>query len=165
VKNKDSILPIQQILPVNSIGRDNPVDLYKIFIRLELLCIEKGLESLSACQIGVSLPLFVFKRNGIFEYYFNCRYIGRGEKISSIEECVSISNSQGKYKTFELARFFELDIEGKRLDIGKSSNNDGFLVSEVNFRETGKNALIFQHEIDHCSGISLLDIGKEINLF
>lgn len=165
MKNKDSILPVQKFSPIRSICQEASVDLYKIFVRLELVCIENGLQSLSACQIGVPLPLFVFRRNNFFEYYFSCTYRGCGEKISSIEECVSISNSQGKYKTFEVLRFLELDIEGKRLDIGKSSINDGFLVVDVFLRETGKTALIFQHEIDHCSGISLLDVGREINLF
>lgn len=165
MKNKDRIFEVKDFLKIESVDNYSLIDLYKIFIRLELFCLENNLGSLSACQIGIFLPLFVLKRKEKFEYYFNCSYLGLGEKIKSIEECVSISDSKGKYRTFEVERFLELDIRGKKLDIIQSSKNDGLSVSDVKIKEDGKISLIFQHEIDHCFGISLLNIGKEINLF
>lgn len=165
MKNKDRILEESNLPIPQEVQNENLVDLFKIFIRLEYVCKENNLQALSACQIGVPLSLFVFARNGSFEYYFNCSYEGLGENITCIEESCSILNEIGKYRTFEVSRFSEVDIRGKRLDIYNNVNDETFSCSDIFLKEENRNAVIFQHEIDRCRGISIGQIGKEINLF
>lgn len=165
MKKNEIILKQEETLKINQVSSEKLVDLFKIFICLEQICVEKGLESLSACQIGIPLSAFVIFRNQKFEYFFNCSYDGIGDKITSIEECCSVVDAFGKYKTFEVSRFLEIDIYGKMLDISRSPSDDGFVVTDINFRASGKQSILIQHEIDHCEGIFISSIGKEINLF
>lgn len=165
MKKNEIILKQEEKLQINQISNEKLVDLFKIFVCLEQICLKNRLESLSACQIGIPLEAFVIFRNQKFGYFFNCSYDGIGEKITSIEECSSIVDNFGKYKTFEVSRFLEIDIHGKMLDISNSPSDDGFVVTEVNFRTSGKQSILFQHEIDHCKGVFISSIGREINLF
>jgi len=165
MKNNDLILNVENFPKVNQKNDQNLFESFDIFSRLENICRERNLFSLSACQIGVPSSLFVFRRENKFDYFFDCDYVGIGQTIQSIEQCSSIFGDSGNYRTFEVSRFFEVDISGKLLDICREPNSSGLISKEVNFRESGRNAVIFQHEIDHCKNISISQIGKEINLF
>lgn len=164
MKSKSSIVSSSDILKVKLADQDNLIELFKAFVRLEQTCLENNLNYLSACQIGIPISLFVFKKQETFECFCNCKYEGIGTKIKSIEQCPSILDKNLKYRTFELERFFEVDIIGHKLNLIDNSSC-GLVLVEFNLREQGRNAIIFQHEIDHCNSICIDQIGKEINLF
>jgi peptide deformylase len=91
-------------------------------------------------------------------YFVNCDYEDTiGEKIISLEGCLSVRSPSGQLRSFQVERFKNIILKGWYLSIEK--NLDLKELSEnVSALEQG---IVFQHEIDHQKSILISDIGKE----
>ena len=153
VDTKD--IPLACVTPT-----DNLLDLYKLGMHMEQICLDNNGVGLSAVQVGIPYDFFViinFKKN---EYFFHCTYEGFGEKFKSIEGCLSLKDSNGNLQRYEVERFEKIKIKGKRLLV--SDNDPMLVISEFEEDVDNFNAIIYQHEIDHQNGILISQIGKPI---
>lgn len=146
------------------LAKESPVDdlmyLYGISSAMIKLCVDGGGVGLSAVQVGLPFNLFVVCVRGFVDILVNCSYEGVGEKMNSMEGCLSIKDSEEKIKTFEVKRFPAIRLVGKRLLVSVDSSEP--IVLNVDEQVSGIRAVICQHEIDHASGILISDIGKQI---
>lgn len=137
----------------------NLVEVFKICNQMEKVCRDKDGIGLSAVQIGLPLDLFVILRGNSFEYYLNCKYESEGETITSIEGCLSIRDSMGSIRRFELQRYATVTVKGQRINF----QND-LLIEEFSSLETGLYSVVFQHEIDHSFGLLISEKGREVQI-
>lgn len=154
------------LIPADSLpnAAETPINdlmlLFRLANKMEKICIdEKGI-GLSAVQVGVPWNFFIFqKRGSIFDYYVNCTYKGSGQKIKSVEGCLSIKNSEGKCRLFEVERYEKVHVKGKQLIV----SGVGLVLNDIDFTVTGFQSIVMQHEIDHSNGI-LISVGREIEI-
>ena len=107
--------------------------------------------ALAAPQIGLSLSIFVVSPNAYQEdakskplVFINPRITKKSKKMAEMQEgCLSVRWIYGKTKRSISATVEGYDISGKKFTYGAS----------------GLIAHIFQHEIDHLSGILFTDHG------
>ena len=160
MQNKHSIISIKEAPKAGPTPTKDLVLLFKTCNQMEKLCRENGGVGLHAIQIGLPWDLFIINRNENYEFYFNCSYEGIGNTSMSIEGCLSIKDDTClKLRRFQVARYSEVLVKGIRLLC-----NDAIKSEPFQSVEKGKQAVIFQHEIDHSLGISIADFGKEIQL-
>jgi len=130
--------------------------LYRIFQQMESLCVKSEGIGLSAVQVGLPWKLFVARQGETFRYMLNCEYAPVGEETArGIEGCLSL-----KGRFFSVDRHKEVEVTGEELVVG-----DDLSVREVKLHLKGLASVLFQHEIDHCFGISIDQIGKEMHLW
>lgn len=157
-----------KLVTVNDIPRDivsapveNITKLYKLCQEMADLCEKENGIGLSAPQVGINYNLFVIKEeNTSYTYYLNCDYLPRGDYIDSIEGCLSLKNDDSSLKSFLVKRFSQIQVKGFVF------SKDELKIDPVSFLTT-KNIYntVFQHEIDHCKGILISDIGTELNVW
>jgi peptide deformylase len=164
MKNTLSIVNLDQIPEAADVPTDNLLSLFRIITQMEKLCTEQEGIGLSASQVGIPLKLFIVQRGSEYEYYLNCEYIGIGEKVKSIEGCLSLRDDSGNLRRFEVDRYPSVAIIGQQLKI---SDSPSLIVEDVDRIEHGLYSVVFQHEIDHnFKREKMIDvIGKEIELF
>lgn len=139
----------------------DPVELFKLAYSMEAICGQNKGIGLSAVQVGVPWNLFILDRNSKFEYYYNCSYEGNNDYIDSIEGCLSLRNKDNSFKRFSLKRHSEVAIKGNIL---VESENGKIILEPFEKKENGLYSIVFQHEIDHASGILISQIGREIQV-
>lgn len=154
-----AIVPVKDIPLAEDTPTDNLLDVFRVITQMEKICIDNKGIGLSAVQVGIPWKLFIVQRDDKFEYFLNCEYSGLGEKAKSIEGCLSLRNEQGNYRRFELERFPLALIKGKQL---KVSSSPSLILEDISVLEKDIMAVVFQHEIDHQSGILISNIGKEL---
>jgi peptide deformylase len=142
---------------IQEIALDDPIKIFKICQEMEIICNKENGIGLSAVQVGLGIQLFIVKNQSSYEYYANCKYVGMGEKIFSIEGCLSIRDNQGEFRRFELQRFKEIKLTGFKLAISPSLKFEN-----IEETKSGLYSIVFQHEIDHSYGTLISDIGKEV---
>ncbi len=105
---------------------------------------QRGGVGLSAPQIGVSKNIIIIYFEEKFETYINPVVEAlTDEKIEEEEGCLSIYAIQGfKVKRFQKIKVTATNLRGKKVTITASD-----LMSRI-----------FQHEIDHLSGILFIDL-------
>lgn len=143
--------PGEQLLPV-----------FRLATQMEKLCVELKGAGLSAPQVGVPWNFFVVSREGVYEYYINCSYTGEGEKLKSIEGCLSLRDSRGNLRYFEVDRYPAVLVKGVELKVV----DGGLITEEFERNEIGFYGVVFQHEIDHALGRErMIDkIGQEMEI-
>jgi peptide deformylase len=137
----------------------DPIDLFKLANKMEVICLDNKGIGLSAVQVGIPWNFFIVNRDSKFEYYFNCSYEGNNDFIDSIEGCLSLINKDGSFKRFLLKRHSEVAIKGTRL---VESIGGKMVLEPFEKKESGLYGIVFQHEIDHASDILISKVGKEI---
>jgi len=143
---------------------ETPIDdlmlLFRLANKMEKICIdEKGI-GLSAVQVGIPWNFFIVqKRGSIFDYYVNCSYKGTGQKLKSVEGCLSLKNTDGKNRLFEVERYEKIQVKGKQLIV----SGVGLVLNDIDFNVSGFQSIVMQHEIDHANGI-LISSGREIEI-
>lgn len=138
---------------------DNLVALYDICSQMEFICKLKGGIGLSVVQVGLPWKLFIRQMPEGFRYYVNCEYVGSGEKIDSIEGCLSITTQLGKSRHFKLNRYPKVNVNGFELKYEPELQ-----LVELNEELEGLDAIVVQHEIDHQNNILISDIGVELQV-
>ena len=120
----------------------------EILCQMRDLCYKLEGLGLHAVQVGLPYNLFVAKANGFrFDFFINCQYEGMGEKIDSIEGCLSIKN-----KLYLVKRYNKIVLRGYKY------NNNELIAIEQEFE--GFPAIILQHECDHGNNILISDVGE-----
>ena len=152
-----NIIPYKEIPLAEDVPLDHLTKIFRVIVQMEQLCSELEGVGLSAVQVGIPWKLFIVLKNNVYHYYINCDYTGIGEKAKSIEGCLSLNNLR-----FEVDRYVSVKIKGKQLKV--SNNPPSLVVENVDFVESGFNAVVMQHEIDHQKQILISDIGKEIEI-
>jgi len=163
-----SILPIESLLD----AEDASLDMchYKVCMEMADICTKMNGIGLSAVQVGIPLRLFVVRVDDSYEFYLNCTYeavhtehmftdaeADLGPMLTdSLEGCLSIKKPDGSFRYFMLRRYKEIYLKGHQL------TDDGIV--PVNRKVRGIHAIVFQHEIDHQRGTSIMDIGEEIDI-
>lgn len=155
------LVPPEQLPVAVDTPTDDLMSLFRLAAKMEAVCErEKGI-GLSAVQVGIPWKFFIIKRGRAYEYYVNCDYTGLGSKEKSIEGCLSLKNSDGEIRRFEVERFQTAKVKGKRLKFG---NAPSLILEDFEETETGLYSVVFQHEIDHSYAKLISDIGREIEL-
>lgn len=155
------IVAVADIPKAMDVPLDNLMTIFRLCNKMEKICDDNDGIGLSANQVGVPWKLFIIKRNRNFEYYVNCDYVGDGEKIKSVEGCLSLRNDSGEFRRFEVERFSKIKLSGKQLII---SGMPSLVLHDVNREEKDLFAVVFQHEIDHGFDKLISDIGKEVEI-
>lgn len=152
----------QSILPIESVlgnVEDASLDMshYKLCIEMAEVCTEMNGIGLSAVQVGVPLRLFVVRVDDSYQFYLNCTYEPADEDIQdSLEGCLSIKSTDGSLRFFMLRRYKEIYLKGHQL------TDNG--VVPINRKVSGLYAIVFQHEIDHQNGKSIISLGEEVDI-
>lgn len=102
---------------------------------------------LSACQVGIPYAYFVFNPNGDYHLVINPLYRQDRGRHSVVESCLSCPDEQ-----YMLKRYKRIQIEYWTIEDGKYIFVTGKLHGPV--------AQIFQHEADHCNGVTIAMKGK-----
>lgn len=148
-----------------------PEDLFKAYVaamRMECVCAANNGIGLSAVQVGLPWDMFIIHRPSKksypadFEYYALCKYAGSGDKMKSIEGCLSLTAEDGSVRRFEVERYGEVVVSGKRLLM--SEDGQYAYLEDFESTEGGYYAVVFQHEIDHSKGVLISHIGKEVQV-
>jgi len=163
-----------EIVPVKDIPKyledmplDKPMEIFKVFQKMEKLCVAENGVGLSAVQVGIPWPMFLTRVNDKTSCYVDCKYtpilrdnIGSpvNKKINSIEGCLSLRQN-GKLLRFKVKRHPKVRIKGQQLFW-----HDRPRLEPVDLTLDGVAAVVFQHEIDHQNGILISDIGKQIHI-
>jgi peptide deformylase len=143
----------------NPLDEIDIVEVFKICNQMENICRRNNGIGLSAVQIGLPWDFFVVNRNDSFEYYLNCKYEPSGDRVVSIEGCLSLLDDLGGIKRFETQRHSSVLVKGQRV-----SFQDRISIDDFSSLEEGLYSIVFQHEIDHSFGVFIKDIGKEVYL-
>jgi peptide deformylase len=160
------IVPVEQIpktaqyCPV-----DNLIKLYGTCLEMEMVCHKNQGVGLSAVQVGIPWRLYIVKHDNKCRYFVNCDYSGEGEKIDSVEGCLSLRKEDGSLRFFKVKRFEKVKIAGKELILEKNLS-----LKDIDFEAEGMEAIVHQHEIEHAGhdgkGPTLIsDIGVEYEVW
>ena len=160
------IVPVDQIPKAGSADK-SPVELYKIFSTLEVLCkLRKGI-GLHAVQVGLPWNMYVVRKSAEmpFGYYLNCKYSPvDDEKVSSFEGCLSLTNPDGSSRWFKVDRFKKIRVEGQQLYVDGRIRIDA-VDMVLSAEEDGILCVAHQHEISHGEGVLISDIGEEQHIW
>jgi peptide deformylase len=161
---KDTVIqlvPPEQIPVAVDTPTEDLMSLFRLAAKMEAVCEREQGIGLSAVQVGIPWRFFIMKRGRSYEYYVNCEYKGSGSKEKSIEGCLSLKNTDGQIRRFEVDRYPRVQVTGKRF---KFANAPALVLEDINIDETGLYSVVFQHEIDHGFQKLISDIGREIEL-
>lgn len=162
MKNEFKIVPVEEIPLAHETPIENLMGVYSICQRLEILCKKENGVGISAVQAGIDWNLFLAKTQSGFDYFVNCDYTPASEeKISSLEGCLSLRDSQNNLRNFEVPRYKSILLTGSML---VKLGND-LILSPLKAVFTGFQAIVYQHEIDHSKGILISDIGVEVLIY
>jgi peptide deformylase len=152
-----SAIPIGGVVPI-----DNPMEIYRLAVHMEPICVKNHGVALSATQVGVPYNFFVVINENGNEYYANCSYEGTGEKSTYVEACLSLRNEDGSFMHFEVPRYRSVRVRGHKLMVNKDEVSVGFM--EIDELYDGMRAIVCQHEIDHANGILISQVGRQIHI-
>jgi len=153
-----SIVPVDQIPKATSCPIHNLTEVYQTCLKLETLCEKENGIGLSAVQVGIAWNLFVVKfPESNYRYFVNCEYKPISEeKEKSLEGCLSLRNEDGSLRHFEVERYINIRLKGKELVTDPKLD---LIDLEINPKDYYR--IVYQHEMDHSSGILISDIGQE----
>lgn len=152
--------PLRIVAPSEiPLGQNCPDDLkavYEVCLQMQEICYREDGAGLAAVQVGIPWNLFVVKLVRGYGYYLDCVYENiDSQKEVAVEGCLSLRNDDGNLRYFEVERYLNIRVRGKKL----SSNSS---LSNVEFEVTGFYSKVFQHEIDHQFQVTIDKIGKEV---
>jgi peptide deformylase len=141
---------------------DNLLELYKLCLHMENLCLEHNGAGLSAVQVGVPWKLFVVRTPATtkFDHFVNAEYTGLGEKVRSVEGCLSILGTDGQPRQFEVQRWGLIHATGYRLVV-----DPDLKLLPLDNQFGNLYGIIYQHEADHHSGRLLTEHGREVEVW
>ena len=139
---------------------DNLMDIYRLAVHMEVLCYNSNGVGLAATQVNVPYNFFIALKESKFEYFVNCSYEGIGEKINSLEGCLSLRSEDGSLQQYEVQRFPKIILSGKQLVVSNQDND--LKLIDIHEEISGIKSIVCQHEIDHAKGILISHIGKQV---
>lgn len=131
---------------------EDPGLLQELVWKMIRACVSSGGIGLAAPQIGVFKRMFVVEESpGVFRAYINPSFtaIPGSAKSKALEACLSVPGKNIPVSRFVdiCASWFELTDDGS-----PEEHKETF---------TGHAARVFQHELDHTSGIDILMRNEE----
>lgn len=129
-------------------------DIISLGEKLVSRCAQLGGAGLAAAQVGYNKKMFVWLfKEGLFQVALNPKYFNAGsKKINTVEACFSYPNQryfiEGRYKYIQAVYYTFNRKTGKLIKVTKKLRGDS--------------AIAFQHEADHCYGITIATKGKLI---
>jgi peptide deformylase len=160
---------------IKDVPTSTPGDLlnaYKHCLQLEELCDKKEGIGIAAVQVGLPWKLFLIKSDGNnlfapkgkYAYFVNCAYepTTNSQTVVSLEGCLSLRSRDGRLRHFQVERHSEITLSGQRLFIASSKIIAESINNVIGIREQG---IVVQHELDHCAGVLISDVGNEIVLW
>ncbi len=156
------IVPVADIPTAQDTPTDNLIELYKTCLLMEQVCLTNHGIGLSAVQVGIPWKLFIVRTDRTsFEYFVNCEYEPEGdEKVKGVEGCLSIRDSDGELRMYQVERWKKVRVKGQRLTVsGKPA-----LVPVDWIEDDELYTIVYQHEIDHHRNVLISDIGREVEL-
>lgn len=184
-----SIVPISEIPKAGETPTDNLMSLYKTYLEMAELAEKEDGVGLAAVQVGIPWNMFVCKPPGYTAWgcFVNCKYSGNRtvspehktivpkpfkEKVAqypvhfggsreSQEGCLSLRDKYGRLQHYKLQRYIYVHVVGKRLLAGDEKP----FLEDVDQIFDGVESIVFQHEIDHASGILISSLGKKIMVY
>lgn len=153
--SQEEVLKIRETFPCR---KYDPEVVFNFADIMRQICMKSGGVGLSAIQVGIPLKLcivYVGPNSDDYDIYIDAEYEGFGDKLKSIEGCLSIPG-----KSFHVSRYKNIKVKGYRGEI----KDDKPIISPVTFEEDGFGAIVLQHEIDHQNLILISDIGESHNL-
>lgn len=155
-------------LPKKEEIKDAPIDnlskLYNIFLRMEEICKSLKGVGLAAPQLGLPYNMFICMDNYSqkYNYYVNAEIIYYGpEKGQSLEGCLSIRSENGRLRHFQVERSKIIYIKCLKLNVDEELKLE--VIKKLELK--GLDSIVFQHEMDHCLGLSVLDKGEEFFIY
>jgi peptide deformylase len=139
---------------------DNLLSLYALCLEMERVCEQAGGVGLSAVQVGIPWKLYIVKYEKGYRYFVNCEYEAIGEKIESLEGCLSLRKQDHSLRYFEVKRFERVCITGHELLIEEKPK-----LGAISVEFSGVYAIIHQHEIDHSGLVTIDQIGVEVDIW
>lgn len=157
IANLPKSVPLCRVLKADQIRRPStPVDLTDTAKVQELIqkmiraCLVNHGVGLAAPQIGVFRRVFIAMDSpGLFRAYINPSYKSEGtRKVEDFESCLSVPGKKVRVMRHDLISVSWTEI-----------NPDGSVQEMAGNRE-GYNARVFQHELDHLDGITILERSR-----
>jgi len=143
-------------IPIVDIKSESINKLYDFYQEMIKFIKKKGL-GLAACQVGTFKQFFVMKIKDNFKIIINPRFkpLSSGKTKKYNESCLSLPK-----ETYQTSRFIKIWTEFYTI-------NESDLGSPINFVKENLilkqfEACTFQHEYDHCQGITLQGRGIKV---
>lgn len=162
LKNKFLSIVSAEEIPEASTTLLSTIELYNISLQMQDICKKINGRNLHATQVGIPINLFIVFANNEWNTFKDCIYEGVGEKVDSLEMCLSLKNNFGSLRSFQCQRFRKIKFAGSQLQ----TKNNRIEFSEFSMEVDGLLSIILQHEVDHsCGKVKMIDrIGHEIEL-
>jgi peptide deformylase len=147
------LLQLEKNIPAQLVAKEEFKDVIETCKYLELICEKHRGVGLAAPQVGINKNFFVAKIRSQYRYFINCEY-NKGNysrKVYNIESCLSLNYGKDTYK---VPRWDMINVKGYEVIKGKAKKFEEYKANDV--------AFIFQHEIGHCMGELIRDIGEKV---
>jgi peptide deformylase len=144
---------------------DNLLRVYKTCLQMSILCIKEQGIGLSAVQVGIPWRLFIVRYmdggKDKFRFFLNSKYTAiTDEKVKSLEGCLSLRNTQGDFRHFQVDRYSNVKVECQEL-----LTEPNLRLEAVSLEPKDFYCNVFQHEIDHQNLVLISDIGVEFEVW
>jgi peptide deformylase len=157
MKNKSLVAYSEVPRKTEEVSRDDPAEVFKKLNCLRVICARERGIGLAAVQIGMTDRMFVVRNpDDSFRFFINTKYLPVGEQtFTSCESCLSIPG-----RMFLVPRKSEIRVVGTEVFVGSEVT-----FKDVDFTESDPlYSAVFQHEIDHCDGVMINEVGQEIRV-
>jgi peptide deformylase len=155
-----SILPrVKPAMPPERVIEKLPEELKTLCGQMATSCLLGDGIGLAAPQIGTNIAIITILNNDQreFEFYFNPDWLpveDNKTKKAAIEACLSVPGKQ-----FPINRFEEIEARWYSYQELGDGNKGEFVFVQKILR--GFEARVFQHEVDHLYGRSIVDRYKQ----
>jgi peptide deformylase len=141
---------LNKITQIEEVLDSEAKELYKKSKEMIEYCkANKGI-GLAGPQIGINKKFFVWSKDGIeFETIFNPIYYRDGNKYETIETCLSFPGVPYIVKRWKYILVIYYSFDGEKL-------------LKRNEKINKNQAVIFQHETDHCNGKTIDLLGRKL---
>ena len=116
--------------------------------QMQGICGSLGGYGLAAVQVGIKKNFFIMRNEDNpeeFDVFFNAMYLKEGSRIQIKEGCLS----------YDFGKRINVVKRYKSIKVIYEVLNKDEQLTRTNEKVKGMRALGFQHEIDHCNGITI----------
>jgi len=140
------------IMDIDIYNKNKAEEIANVAANMSKLCVEKSGVGLSACQIGINERFFVFRfEKNSFGIVVNPSWWAKSSRYKIIEGCLSYPG-----ESYIVKRYKKIQAEYWTIDEKKD-------FKYVKREFIGEVAQIFQHESDHCRGVTIATKGRKYN--
>lgn len=157
-KSTFSLVPWEELEKIRNpkavdVKSENPKSIFEMAKHLTQCALDHRGVGIAAPQVGVARKIMVWAdEEGNFNISINPRYLSVGSRIQTVEGCLSIPGKNFQVRRYKAirAQYWSVNLE------------DGARFVWVDQKLRRDEAIRFQHETDHCEGVTIAQIGKEV---